>query len=297
MSSPSTASTSAVAARAPASAFVNMNRPWDKRPGAQNRVLGRSPGGRWGTSCQYRDAMAFAFAPPPVLELGNATGFDFELLDRANLGHDALMGARNQLLGLAAQDHRTRRGAAERPRTTSRSTTSTSTEEKANALGLTIADINDTLSAAWGSQYVNDFIDRGRDQARVHPGRRAVPHAAGGFWPLVRAQHPGADGALLGLRAGELGFRLAQAGALQRRAVGGDPGLARARRQHRHRDGDHGNSWRPSCRQGLRASNGPASRTRSRRPARRPGCSTACRWRWCSCASPRSTRAGRSRSR
>jgi multidrug efflux pump len=140
-------------------AFVNM-RPWDQRPGAQNRVsaVARRAMGHF---MQYRDAMAFAFAPPPVLELGNATGFDLELLDRANLGHQALMNARNQLLGLAAQDHRL---VAVRPNGLDDEPQYRFDidREKVNALGLTIAQVNDTLSAAWGSEYVNDFLDRGR---------------------------------------------------------------------------------------------------------------------------------------
>jgi multidrug efflux pump len=103
----------------------------------------------------------FAFAPPAVLELGNATGFDFELMDENNAGHDKLMAARNQLLGAAAKDPRMfavrPNGLNDEPQYSI-----SIDREKANAQSLNIADINSTLSAAWGSAYVNDFIDRGR---------------------------------------------------------------------------------------------------------------------------------------
>ncbi len=139
--------------------FVRM-KPWGDRPGAKNRV--QAVAAR--ASKRFRqitDAKAFAFAPPAVLELGNATGFDFELVDRANQGHEKLMAARNQLLGMVAQDHNLTQvranGLDDEPQYKFNVDW-----EKASALGLTITDINNTLSAAWGSQYVNDFVDRGR---------------------------------------------------------------------------------------------------------------------------------------
>ncbi|MFH1079229.1 MAG: efflux RND transporter permease subunit [Pseudomonadota bacterium] len=110
---------------------------------------------------QIRAALVFAFPPPPVIELGNARGFDFQLLDRGGLGHNALMAARNQLLGLAAKDPRL---AAVRPN---------GMEdvpeyhidvdwEKAGALGIPLTSINNTIAAAFGGAYVNDFIQGGR---------------------------------------------------------------------------------------------------------------------------------------
>jgi multidrug efflux pump len=140
-------------------AFIKL-KDWSDRPGAANRVqaiAGRAMGHFRG----IKDAQVFAFAPPAVLELGNATGFDFELLDRANQGHDKLMAARNQLLGAAARDPDLfavrPNGLNDEPQYTI-----VIDREKANALSLSIADINATLSAAWGSSYVNDFVDRGR---------------------------------------------------------------------------------------------------------------------------------------
>jgi len=140
-------------------AFIHL-KPWSERPGAQNRaqaIAGRA----MGYFSTIKDAMAFAFVPPAVLELGNATGFDFELMDRGNLGHRALMAARNELLAKAAKDpvlYAVRpNGLDDEPQYKFEMD-----REKANAFGLTIASLNDTLSAAWGSEYVNQFVDRGR---------------------------------------------------------------------------------------------------------------------------------------
>ena len=140
-------------------AFVKLT-DWSQRPGAQNKVpaIAARAMARFG---KIKDAQVFAFAPPAVLELGNATGFDFELLDHANAGHDKLMAARNQLLAAVAKDPRLMavrpNGLNDEPQYSI-----AIDREKANAQGLSIADINNTLSAAWGSAYVNDFIDRGR---------------------------------------------------------------------------------------------------------------------------------------
>jgi multidrug efflux pump len=140
-------------------AFVSL-KDWADRPGARNRVQAIAARAK-AYFATIKDAIVVAFAPPAVLELGNATGFDFELLDEGGVGHAKLMAARNQLLGMAAQD----------PILTGVRPNGPDDEpqyhididrEKASALGLTIADINTTLSAAWGSSYVNQFLDRGR---------------------------------------------------------------------------------------------------------------------------------------
>lgn len=110
---------------------------------------------------QIKQAQVFVFAPPAVSELGNATGFDFELIDRANQGHDALMNARNMLLMKANQDPDLQ---AVRPN---------GLEDvdqyvldidlaKAGALNLSKGEINTSIAAYWASMYVNDFMDRGR---------------------------------------------------------------------------------------------------------------------------------------
>ncbi|MEI9986815.1 MAG: efflux RND transporter permease subunit [Aliidongia sp.] len=133
---------------------------------------------------QIKDAQAFAFAPPAVLELGNATGFDFELLDTTNQGHAALIAARDQLLGLARQDHRMvavrANGIDDEPQYDIKID-----REKASALGLTLADVNATLSAAWGTSYIDDFLDRGRVK-RVYmqgaPESRMLPDQLGSWY-------------------------------------------------------------------------------------------------------------------
>ncbi len=110
---------------------------------------------------KIKGAMVFAFPPPPVVELGVATGFDFQLEDRGGLGHQALMAAQYQLLGMAAQD----------PRLTGVRPNNMADVaqyqidvdwEKAGALGIPISAIHSTISAAFGSAYVNDFIQGGR---------------------------------------------------------------------------------------------------------------------------------------
>ena len=114
-----------------------------------------------GAFSKIRDAQVFALAPPAIQGFGNTNGFDFYLQDVNGAGHDALIQTRNQLLGLAAQSKlltATRpNGQEDQPQFSV-----DIDQEKASALGVNLADINNTLSSAWGSDYVNDFIDRGR---------------------------------------------------------------------------------------------------------------------------------------
>jgi HAE1 family hydrophobic/amphiphilic exporter-1 len=128
------------------------------RPGLRVKAIA---GRAMGAFSRMRSALVFAFPPPAVVELGNALGVDFQLMDRGGLGHAALMNARNQLLGMAAKD---RRLVSVRPN---------GMEDvpefrvdvdwgKAGALGLPITSIHNTISAAFGSAYVNNFIQGGR---------------------------------------------------------------------------------------------------------------------------------------
>ncbi|MDL5595757.1 MULTISPECIES: efflux RND transporter permease subunit EmhB [unclassified Pseudomonas] len=139
-------------------AFI-MLKPWHERD-ASNSVFALAQRAQQ-HFFSFRDAMVFAFAPPAVLELGNATGFDVFLQDRAGIGHDKLMEARNQFLGMAAQSkvlYQVRpNGLNDEPQYHLEID-----DEKARALGLSLSDINSTLSISFGSSYVNDFIDRGR---------------------------------------------------------------------------------------------------------------------------------------
>ncbi|RUW96356.1 efflux RND transporter permease subunit, partial [Mesorhizobium sp. M8A.F.Ca.ET.059.01.1.1] len=124
---------------------------------AAQAIAGRA----MGAFSKIRDAQVFALAPPAIQGFGNTNGFDFYLQDVNGAGHDALIQTRNQLLGLAAQSKllaNTRpNGQEDQPQFSV-----DIDQEKASALGVSLADINNTLSSAWGSDYVNDFIDRGR---------------------------------------------------------------------------------------------------------------------------------------
>jgi HAE1 family hydrophobic/amphiphilic exporter-1 len=110
---------------------------------------------------KIRSGIVFTFAPPPVIELGNATGFDFELIDFGGVGHGKLMEARNELLRLAGKDPRLARvrpnGLEDVPQYRVDVDWG-----KAGALGVPITTVHDTVSAAFGSTYVNDFIQGGR---------------------------------------------------------------------------------------------------------------------------------------
>ena len=140
-------------------AFV-MLKDWDERTDERHHV--QAIAGRINARfADYKDGTIFAFPPPPIVELGNATGFDVVLQDRAGLGHATFMEVRNQLLDLARKSPMLM---AVRPN-------SLDDEpqykvdinwEKASAFGLSISDINTTLSTAWGSSFVNQFVDRGR---------------------------------------------------------------------------------------------------------------------------------------
>jgi hydrophobe/amphiphile efflux-1 (HAE1) family protein len=110
---------------------------------------------------QIRNALVFAFPPPSVIELGNATGFDFQLLDRGGVGHEKLMEARNQLLGMASKDKRLTKVRPNGMEDVPEYRVDVDWE-KAGALGVPITSIHDTISGAFGSAYVNNFIQGGR---------------------------------------------------------------------------------------------------------------------------------------
>ena len=139
--------------------FVKLKH-WDERPGpglSAGAVIGRA----WGALSQLKDATIYPINLPPIPELGTASGFDVMLQDRNNLGHEKLLQARNMLLGMAAQDPRL---AQVRPNGMPDVPIFhiDIDYEKVKSLGLSISDVNSTLSTAWGGSYVNDFVDRGR---------------------------------------------------------------------------------------------------------------------------------------
>ena len=139
-------------------AFVRL-KDWSERGAADSvqAVIGRA----WGFFATVKEAQIFAFNLPPIAELGRATGFSLFLQDRGGLGHEALLNARNQLLGMAAQQPSLTsvrpNGMEDAPQLQI-----DVDQLKAQALGVSLSDINQTLAIGWGSTYVNDFVDRGR---------------------------------------------------------------------------------------------------------------------------------------
>jgi HAE1 family hydrophobic/amphiphilic exporter-1 len=139
--------------------FVKL-KDWDLRNRPDLKV-GAVAGRAMGEFSQIRNAMVFAFAPPAVVELGQAKGFDFQLLDRGGLGHAKLMEARNKLLGMAAADP-----AMTKVRPNGLEDVPEYRVDvdwgRAGAQGVPIGSIHNTIAAAFGSAYVNDFIQAGR---------------------------------------------------------------------------------------------------------------------------------------
>ncbi|WP_122672631.1 efflux RND transporter permease subunit [Pseudomonas viridiflava] len=140
-------------------AFVKL-RPWNERSD-ESLTVTQVTARAWQAFSGIRDALIVPFAPPAVSELGNATGFDLMLQDRGNLGHDALMKARNQLLEKLSKDPRLVAVRANGQENAPEFRLQIDAH-KAGTLGLSMSDINDTFSMAWGSNYVNDFLDQGR---------------------------------------------------------------------------------------------------------------------------------------
>ncbi|MET0281597.1 MAG: efflux RND transporter permease subunit [Steroidobacteraceae bacterium] len=174
--------------------FIKL-KDWDDRKGKGQDVTSIA-----GRASRYfstiRDAQIFAVVQPAVAELGNASGFDMQLQDRGGVGHEALLAARNQLLGMAAQNPALAgvrpNGVEDAPQFKLNVD-----REKASALGVPITEINQTLSAAWGSAYINDFLDQGRVKrvyvqgeafARMQPedlGKWYVRNDAGDMVPFT----------------------------------------------------------------------------------------------------------------
>lgn len=140
-------------------AFVGLN-DWSERTDDALHV--QSIAGRaMGTFAQIKDAMVFPFVPPAITQLGTSSGFNLQLQDLGGVGHEAMMQARNQFLGMAAQDSRLvgvrPNGQEDNPQFKL-----DVDQQKAAALGVSLSDINDIFSTVWAASYVNDFIDKGR---------------------------------------------------------------------------------------------------------------------------------------
>ncbi|WP_018000192.1 efflux RND transporter permease subunit [Paracoccus sp. N5] len=156
-------------------AFLRL-KDWDERPGADQSVQAIA-GRAFPAFMGIRDAMAFPIVPPSVIELGNVSGFDFYLQARAGQAHEQLLDARDQLLGMAAQDGRI---AQARPNGLEDASEYKLDIDwrKAGAMGVSASDVGSLLSVAWAGSYVNDFIDRGRIKRVYVQGEsqsRAVP--------------------------------------------------------------------------------------------------------------------------
>ncbi|RZQ56881.1 AcrB/AcrD/AcrF family protein [Pseudidiomarina tainanensis] len=140
-------------------AFVRLT-DWSERTSPElqiDAIIGQA----FGYFMQIREAMVFAFNLPSIPELGTASGFNLYIQDRGGLGHEGLLEARNQLLGMAAQEPMLTGVRPNGLEDTAQLRIDVD-YEKAKALGLSISDINSTLSNAFGTTYVNDFVDRGR---------------------------------------------------------------------------------------------------------------------------------------
>ena len=164
-------------------AFVRLS-DWDARAGDENTaqaVAGRAMGYFF---TQLNEAQVFAIVPPAITELGNASGFDLMLQDTGNLGHDGLLEARNMLLGMSAQNDQVA-GVRPNGQEDAPQLKININQEQAAAYGLSLGSINSVISTAWGSGYINDFIDRGRVK-RVYvqgePSSRTNPDDIGKWY-------------------------------------------------------------------------------------------------------------------
>jgi multidrug efflux pump len=144
--------------------FVTL-KDWKERPGPGNSAQALA-GRAFGALSGIRDAFIFPLSPPPIPELGTASGFNFRLQDRAGLGHDALLAARNQLLGMASKSTVITQvrpdGLEDAPQLQL-----DIDRDKAQALGVGYDAINAVISTALGSAYINDFPSAGRLQRVV----------------------------------------------------------------------------------------------------------------------------------
>ncbi len=140
-------------------AFVKL-KDWDERTRGDQHVQAVA-GRAMGYFSQLKEAFVFAFVPPAITQLGTASGFDFQLQDLGGVGHETLINARNQLLGMAAQDPRLVQVRPNGQEDTAQFKIDID-QQKAMALGVSITDINQTFTTAWASNYVNDFVDNGR---------------------------------------------------------------------------------------------------------------------------------------
>ncbi len=138
-------------------AFISL-KPWSERVGEENSVTAIIQRAMIALS-SINKAVVFPFNLPAVAELGTASGFDMELLDNGNLGHEKLTQARNELLSLAAQSPNQVTGVRPNGLEDTPMFKVNVNAAKAEAMGVALSDINQTISTAFGSSYVNDFLN------------------------------------------------------------------------------------------------------------------------------------------
>ncbi|MGP4951704.1 efflux RND transporter permease subunit [Psychrobacter sp. T6-1] len=164
-------------------AFVRLS-DWEARDGDENTaqaVAGRAMGYFF---TQLNEAQVFAIVPPAITELGNASGFDLMIQDTGNIGHDGLLEARNMLLGMSAQNDQVA-GVRPNGQEDAPQLKVNINQEQAAAYGLSLGSINSVISTAWGSSYINDFIDRGRIKrvfVQGEPNSRTNPDDIGKWY-------------------------------------------------------------------------------------------------------------------
>ena len=141
-------------------AFISL-KPWSERVGEENSVTGIIQRAMVALSA-INKAVVFPFNLPAVAELGTASGFDMELLDNGNLGHEKLTQARNELLAMTAQAPDQVTGVRPNGVEDTPMFRVNVNAAKAEAMGVSLSDINQTISTAFGSSYVNDFLNQGR---------------------------------------------------------------------------------------------------------------------------------------
>lgn len=141
-------------------AFIKL-KDWEERPGDANTAQSIAKKAMGYFMTQVNEAQVYAIAPPAIQGLGTATGFDLQLQDTGNLGHDALLEARNMLLGMSAQSKEVV-GVRPNGQEDSPQYKVNVDYDAAATMGVSPASINSVLATAWGSSYVNDFMDRGR---------------------------------------------------------------------------------------------------------------------------------------
>lgn len=175
-------------------AFISM-KDWDERQ-SDNLKVAAVAGRAMGAFSKIRDGMVYVMVPPAVVELGNANGFDVQLQDRAGLGHEKLMEARNQFLGMAMSEKYSSILTGVRPngQDDTPQYRIEIDQAKASALGVSLSEINNTLQSGWGSSYVDDFIDKGRvkkvylqaiDNTRMVPEDLSKWHVRNGLGEMV----------------------------------------------------------------------------------------------------------------